>query len=272
MMETKNISWWNKISNELYCIDDCISGMKKIPDGVVDFILTDPPYGLAGGYVCRSGKGEVFAEDWDSEDDMKDITVDWLTEAKRILKENGTIMVSGTHHNYPIVAYYMKQLGFYIINDIIWIKPNPPPLMHRSKFCPATETIIFARKGKKHYFNYEKSISLYKKMRDDCSYGRDSSEVQAKNVLYYSATDDDGKRLHPTQKPTRLWEHLLLVATKPGDIVLDPFLGSGSTIKVCRQHNRIGYGFELNPEYENIIRDRSIDTVEENKINIGGLW
>lgn len=237
---------------------DCLEGMKKIPDGVVDFILTDPPYGLAGGYVCRSGKGKVFAEDWDSEDDMKDITLEWLTEAKRVLKDTGTVMVSGTHHSYPFVAYFLKKLGFYIINDIVWVKPNPPPSMHHSKFCGATETIIFARKGDKHFFDYEKAKKL-------------NGGKQAKNVLYYSVTDDDGERLHPTQKPARLWEHLLLVATKPGDIVLDPFLGSGTTIKVCRQHGRIGYGFELSDKYIDILHKRCMQP-EETKTNIGDLW
>lgn len=233
--------WWK--SNTPYKIMDCVEGMKSIPDGVVDFIITDPPYGLGGGYVCRSGKGKVFDEKWDGFEDMKNITKDWLIEAKRVLKDEGTIMVSGTHHNYPYIGYYMKELGFYIINDIVWVKPNPPPTLQHNKFCQSTEIILWARKGDRHYFNYEYARSKQK------------NEKQAKNVVEYSVADE-GRRLHPTQKPSSLWKHLIKVATKEKAIVLDPFLGSGTTIKVCNKIMRIGLGFEIEPDYEKMIIDR----------------
>ena len=242
--------WWRH--DKPYKIMDCLVGLKDIPSKQVNFILTDPPYGLGGGYVCRSGKGEIFDEEWDGFEDMKKITPLWLGESKRILKDNGTIMVSGTHHNYPIIAYYLKELGFYIINDIIWVKPNPPPTMHQSKLCPSTETIIWARKGDTHYFDYD----MAKKLNDG---------KQGKNVLYYTAQADIGDRLHPTQKPTNLWEHLLLIGTREKDIVLDPFLGSGTTILVAKKHNRIGLGFEIDKEMEINIEKRIMISFEGEK-------
>ena len=197
--------WWK--SDKPYKIMDCIEGMKQMPEGVVDLIITDPPYGLGGGYVCRSGKGEVFDEKWDGFEDMKNITKKWLTEAKRVMKKEGTIMVSGTHHNYPYIGYYMKELGFYIINDIIWIKPNPPPTLQHNKFCQSTEIILWARKGDRHYFDYE-----YARSRQKGPNGR-LNKKQAKNVVE-NTVPDEGNRLHPTQKPTSIWEHHKKVATK----------------------------------------------------------
>jgi site-specific DNA-methyltransferase (adenine-specific) len=233
-----------------YEIGDCIDLMKKIESGSVDLILTDPPYGLAGGYVCRSGKGEVFSEEWDEFEDMVELTKKWIPEAKRILKPNGTIMVSGTYHSYPYIAYFLKQNKFYIINDIIWVKPSPQPLLHKSKLRPSTETIIWARKGDKHYFDYE-----YAMIQNDCK--------QAGNIVNFNTKDEFFKRDrdHPTQKPSKLWEYLIKISTKRGDTILDPFLGSGTTLLTCSMTGRNGIGFEIDPGMEPIIK-KNIELAE----------
>jgi len=260
-------SWWDNV--QPYKIIDCMEGFKSIPNGSVNFILTDPPYGLGGGFVCRSGKGKIFDENWDEYKEMKRMTPLWLSEAKRVLKDDGSIMVSGTFHNYPFVSYYLKELGFYIINDIIWIKPNPPPTLHRTKLCQSTETIIWARKGKKHYFNYEEA-------RRRSNNGNPNK--QARNIFKCSA-NEIGERFHPTQKPLQLWEYLLSISTRKDDIVLDPFLGSGTTILATKILGRIGLGFEIDEEMRNIINYRINLSFEGEKdgflksnINIDDVW
>lgn len=260
--------WWK--SEKPYKIMDCIDGFKSVPDKSIDFILTDPPYGLGGGFVCRSGKGEIFEEEWDDYKEMKKMTPLWLSEAKRVLKDDGSIMVSGTFHSYPFVAYYLKELGFYIINDIIWVKPNPPPTLHHTKLCQSTETIIWARKGKKHYFNY---IEARRRPENG------SPNKQARNIYECSVNEDIGDRLHPTQKPTQLWEYLLSIATKRGDIVLDPFLGSGTTILVSKIVGRVGLGFEIDEKMGDVIDYRinlsyeaEKDGFLKNRLSLDSLW
>ena len=214
------------------------------PGGLFDLIFADPPYFLSnGGITCRNGKMvRVDKGDWDKSKGPElnhEFNLAWLSRCQKLLKPNGTIWVSGTQHVIHSVGFAMQQLGLRILNDIIWEKPNPPPNLSRRFFTHATETLIWAARHEKskHCFNYDamRQLNAGKQMKSVWRIGVPTKEEKA-----------FGK--HPTQKPLALLERILLSSSSAGDIVFDPFAGSGTTGVAAFRHKRQFVGCELDAE------------------------
>jgi site-specific DNA-methyltransferase (adenine-specific) len=224
---------------------DCLDILAAIPESSVDLVFADPPYFLSnGGITCHAGKMvSVHKGDWDKSrgpDANHEFNRAWLAAAQRVLKPNGSIWVSGTAHVIHSVGFAMQQLGFKLLNDISWVKPNPPPNLACRYFTHATETIIWAAKDKKsrHTFNY--------KLMKETNRGK-----QMKSVWEIRPPESWEKRFgkHPTQKPVALLERILLASTNEGDLVLDPFAGSGTTLLAAFRLRRHALGCELSLDY-----------------------
>ena len=227
---------------------DHLDLLTSLPADSVDCIWTDPPYFLSnGGTTCHAGKRvAVHKGAWDQ---SQGVAADhafnraWLAECRRVLKPSGTIWVSGTHHVYLSVGMALMELGYRLLNDIVWEKPNPPPNLGCRCFTHATEMILWASKAAKgassrYTFNYADM-----KAEND---GR-----QMKNVWRFTAPGGDEKShgKHPTQKPLALIERCLLASTHPGDVVLDPFAGSASTGVAALTHGRHFIGADIDASY-----------------------
>jgi site-specific DNA-methyltransferase (adenine-specific) len=224
---------------------DCLEILAALPASSVDLVFADPPYFLSnGGITCHAGKMvSVHKGDWDKSKGPNanhEFNTAWLAAAQRVLKPNGSIWVSGTAHVIHSVGFAMQQLGFKLLNDISWVKPNPPPNLSCRYFTHATETIIWAAKDKKsrHTFHY--------KLMKETNRGK-----QMKSVWEIRPPEQWEKRFgkHPTQKPVALLERILLASTNEGDLVLDPFAGSGTTLLAALRLSRQAAGCELNAEF-----------------------
>ena len=232
---------------------DCVAKMKRMRADSIDFIFADPPYHLSnGGFSVKSGKQvSVHKGDWDKsrglDDDMK-FHLDWIEQAKRVLKPDGTIMISGTYHSIYRCGVALEKLGFRILNEIVWFKPNAAPNLAGRNFAAAHETIIWAAKSKKskHTFNY-RVMKEYEAPKDVLK----KSGKQMRDVWVIASTPKREKLLggHPTQKPLALLERIILATTRPGDKVLDPFSGSGTTGVAAKIHRRKFLGIELDKNY-----------------------
>ena len=212
----------------------------------VDFIFADPPYFLSNnGITCHAGRMvSVNKGDWDRSrgvDANHEFNRAWLAACQRVLKPNGTIWVSGTSHVIHSVGFAMQQLEFKLLNDISWVKPNPPPNLSCRYFTHATETIIWAAKNKKsrHAFNY--------KLMKETNHGK-----QMKSVWEVLPPTREEKLFgkHPAQKPVALLERIILASSNEGDLVLDPFMGSGTTLVSALRLRRSAYGCEF--EFQSI--------------------
>lgn len=219
---------------------DCLEILGKIPADSVDLIFADPPYFLSnGGVTCHAGRMvSVNKGDWDRSrgaDLNHEFNRSWLAACQRVLKTDGSIWVSGTSHVIHSVGFAMQQLEFKLLNDISWVKPNPPPNLSCRYFTHATETIIWAAKNKKsrHKFNY-------RRMKDT------NGGKQMKSVWEFLPPSREEKRFgkHPAQKLVALLERILLASSNDGDLVLDPFMGSGTTILAALRLRRIAVGLE----------------------------
>jgi site-specific DNA-methyltransferase (adenine-specific) len=233
---------------------DCLALLPQLPASSVDLIFADPPYFLSnGGITCHAGKMvSVNKGSWDKLpgldsgpvrarfDEVHAFNTAWLAAAQRLLKPNGSIWVSGTSHVIHSVGFAMQQLGFKLLNDISWVKPNPPPNLSCRYFTHATETIIWAAKDKKsrHTFNY--------KLMKETNRGK-----QMKSVWEIKPPETWEKKFgkHPTQKPVALLERILLASSNEGDLVLDPFSGSGTTALAALRTGRVFRGIELDPKW-----------------------
>ena len=217
--------------NKIIC-GETIEELKKIPSNSVDLIFADPPYNLQlEGELQRPDNSTVAAvnDDWDQFSSFA--TYDkfcekWLSELKRIVKPSGSIWVIGSYHNIFRIGYIMQNLGFWILNDVIWQKANPMPNFRGKRFTNAHETLIWASKdknSKKYTFNYEamKSINDNTQMRSDWFLPICNGNERLK--------DDNGKKVHPTQKPESLLHRIIISSSNVGDVVLDPFFGTGTT-------------------------------------------
>lgn len=236
---------------------DSFNVLKKLRPESVDMIFADPPYFLSnGGITCQGGKmASVDKGNWDkigetltTVEDKHKFNRKWIRLCKKVLKPNGSIWISGTLHNIYSIGMALEQEGFKIINNITWQKTNPPPNLACRCFTHSTETILWAQKADKksrHYFNYE----LMKEQNDG---------KQMKDVWVGALTKPSEKKAgkHPTQKPEYLLERIILASTKPGDIVLDPFCGSGTTGVVANRYERYFIGIDTEDEYLNITRKR----------------
>lgn len=231
---------------------------KAYPAGRFDLIFADPPYFLSnGGITCKAGRMvRVDKGDWDKSlgpELNHEFNQAWLSRCQRLLRPNGTLWVSGTHHVIHSVGFAMQQLGMKILNDIVWEKPNPPPNLSCRYFTHASETIIWAAKNdrSKHAFDYPLMKSH-------------NAGKQMKSVWRMAAPRREEKThgKHPTQKPLALLERIVLASSNEGDIVFDPFAGSSTSgvaaIRTCRQF----VGCELDPDFIRLSRDRLASALE----------
>lgn len=236
---------------------DCIEAMRSLPSASVDLVFADPPYNLQlGGDLARPDGSHVDAvtDHWDQFDSMAaydKFTREWLTEARRVLKPDGGLWVIGSYHNIFRVGAILQDLGFWILNDIVWRKTNPMPNFKGTRFTNAHETLIWASMGEKsrYHFNYRamKTLNDELQMRSDwvlpiCSGGERLKE--------------NGKKAHPTQKPEALLYRVLLATTEKGDVVLDPFFGTGTTGAVATRLGRQWIGCEREASYRNVAEKR----------------
>jgi modification methylase len=230
---------------------DCIETMRGLPEGSVDLIFADPPYNLQlKGDLHRPDNSKVDAVDdaWDRFDGFASydrFTRAWLAEARRLLKPQGAIWVIGSYHNIFRVGATMQDLGFWLLNDVIWRKSNPMPNFRGKRLTNAHETLIWASKseGAKYTFNYEalKALNEGVQMRSDWTLPLCTGHERLK--------DDEGGKAHPTQKPEALLHRVLIATTNPGDVVLDPFFGTGTTGAVARMLGRRWIGIEREEVY-----------------------
>jgi modification methylase len=252
---------------------DCIEAMSKLPDKCVDLVFADPPYNLQlGGDLHRPDNSKVDAvtDHWDKFSSFADydaFTRSWLSQARRVLKDDGALWVIGSYHNIFRVGAAVQDLGFWLMNDIIWRKANPMPNFKGTRFTNAHETLIWAAKSEKSHstFNYDamKVFNDDVQMRSDwllpiCSGG------ERRKI--------NGEKAHTTQKPEALLYRVLLSTTKPGDVVLDPFFGSGTTGAVAKAMRRHFIGCEREQRYIHVARQRiaEIDPMDPKTIAITG--
>jgi len=246
------------LSTDVIHQGDCIEIMKSLPKGSVDLVFADPPYNLQlGGDLHRPNNSLVDACDdhWDQFDSLKEydqFTREWLTAARDALKDDGAIWVIGSEHNIFRLGYILQDLGFWILNDIVWRKANPMPNFRGRRFTNAHETMIWASKSKdsKYRFNYDsmKALNEDLQMRSDWYLPLCTGGERLK--------DDDGQKAHPTQKPESLLYRVLMASTNPGDVVLDPFFGTGTTGAVAKKLDRRYIGIERETSYIKVAEDR----------------
>ena len=246
---------------EKLIIGDCINEMSKIKDQSVDMIFADPPYNLQlSKSLLRPDQTNVKGvnHSWDKFNSFEaydKFTKEWLYQCKRILKDDGTIWVIGSYHNIYRVGAIIQNLGFWILNDIIWNKTNPMPNFKGNRFTNAHETIIWASKSKKSKYNFNyKAMKVSnddKQMRSDWSLPICSGNERIKKL---------GKTLHPTQKPEFLLHRIIISSTKKNGKILDPFLGTGTTGVVAKRLGRKFIGIEKNKEYMRYAKHRIKET------------
>ena len=262
--ETKRPAAIDPAPRDAVLVGECVAEMGKLPAGSVDFIFADPPYNLQlEGALSRPDQSLVDAvdDDWDKFANFAEydaFTRAWLGAARRVMKPDATIVVIGSYHNIFRVGAILQDLGFWILNDIVWRKANPMPNFRGRRFTNAHETMIWAARGaeaKAYTFNYE----TLKAGNEDC---------QARSDWFLPICtgaerlkDDGGRKTHPTQKPEALLARVLVAASNAGDLVLDPFLGSGTTGAVARRLRRSFIGIERDPAYAAAARKR-IEAVE----------
>lgn len=239
-------------------IGDCVKIMQGLPKESVDCIFADPPYNLQlNGELHRPNNSRVDGvdHDWDQFESLKsydDFTKEWLGAARDLLKPDGSIWVIGSYHNIFRLGYILQDLGFWVLNDVIWRKSNPMPNFRGRRFTNAHETLIWASKSKnsKYFFNYDamKSLNEDLQMRSDWYLPLCTGGERLK--------DGDGNKAHPTQKPESLLYRVLMASTRKGDTVLDPFFGTGTTGAVAKQLDRRYIGIERDKKYAAFAKER----------------
>ncbi len=245
-------------------VGDCLAEMARLPEASVDLVFADPPYNLQlEGALTRPDQSLVDAVDdaWDKFADFAEydaFTRAWLAAVRRVMKPAATIVVIGSYHNIFRVGAILQDLGFWILNDIVWRKANPMPNFRGRRFTNAHETMIWAARSanaKAYTFNYE----ALKAGNEDCQVRSDWFLPICSGAERLK--DETGRKAHPTQKPEALLTRVLLAASNAGDLVLDPFFGSGTTGVAARRLSRSFIGIERDPAYAETAR-RRIDAVE----------
>jgi len=238
---------------------DCLEELAKLPDGSVDLVFADPPYNLQlGGELLRPDNSKVDAvdDDWDRFDSFEAydaFTRAWLKECRRVLKDDGALWVIGSYHNIFRVGTALQDLGFWLLNDIVWRKSNPMPNFKGTRFTNAHETLIWAAKSRgarRYTFNYDamKMANDELQMRSDWTLPLCTGEERLK--------DANGAKAHPTQKPEALLHRVILASSRPGDVILDPFFGTGTTGAAAKRLGRRFIGIEREAEYLALARER----------------
>ena len=238
---------------------DCIEAMRSLPDASIDMIFADPPYNLQlGGDLSRPDGSHVDAvtDHWDQFDSFAaydKFSREWLTEARRLLKPNGSLWVIGSYHNIFRLGAMLQDMGFWILNDIVWRKSNPMPNFKGTRFTNAHETLIWCSMGEKakYTFNYRamKTLNDELQMRSDWVLPICSGQERLKKC---------GHKVHPTQKPEALLYRVMLATTNKGDVVLDPFFGTGTTGAVAKRLGREWIGCERESAY----REAALERIE----------
>ncbi len=263
-----NPEWMNAIIK-----GDCVAALEALPKNSVDVVFADPPYNLQlDGDLHRPDQSKVDACDdhWDQFDTFRaydDFTRAWLLAVRRVLKPDGTIWVIGSYHNIFRVGTMLQDHGFWILNDVIWRKSNPMPNFRGRRFTNAHETMIWASRdqnAKKYTFNYEamKMANDDVQMRSDWLFPICNGGERLKN--------SDGNKVHPTQKPEALLQRVILSSTKPGDVVLDPFFGTGTTGAVAKRLGRNFVGIEREQDYIDaaIARINNVEPLEDTVLTV----
>jgi modification methylase len=238
---------------------DCIEQLKSLPSASVDLVFADPPYNLQlEGALNRPDQSLVDAvdDDWDKFSSFADydaFTKAWLTEAQRVMKPNATLWVIGSYHNIFRVGAIMQDLGFWILNDVIWRKANPMPNFRGRRFTNAHETMIWASRNaasKSYTFHYDalKAANEDTQVRSDWYLPLCTGGERLK--------DSKGSKVHPTQKPEQLLARVILSSSNPGDVILDPFFGTGTTGATAKRLGRHFVGIERDPDYANAAQAR----------------
>ena len=261
----------NKIIN-----GESLKVLKKIPSKTFDLVFADPPYNMQiGEKLKRPDNSKVHGvnDKWDRFLNFKhydEFSKEWLKQCKRILKDNGSMWVIGTYHNIFRLGYHIQNLNYWILNDVIWRKNNPMPNFKGTRFTNAHETLIWASKSKKskYTFNYQslKCLNDDLQMRSDWTLPICNGKERLKK---------NGKKIHSTQKPEALLHRIILATTNKGDLVCDPFLGTGTSAVVAKKLGRKYFGIEKDKKYfsaankrinqTKVIEDNYLDTVENNK-------
>src|SRR5450432_2873490 len=245
-------------------VGDCVAELSKLPAASVDLVFADPPYNLQlQGDLKRPDDSRVDAvdDDWDKFSNFAaydDFTRAWLTSCRRVMKPNATLWVIGSYHNIFRVGTVLQDLGFWILNDVIWRKSNPMPNFRGMRFTNAHETLIWAAKSREqrsYTFNYEamKALNEELQMRSDWHLPICSGGERLK--------DEAGAKAHSTQKPESLLHRVILASTNQDDVVLDPFFGSGTTGAVAKRLGRRFIGIERDPDYVRLAQAR-IDAIQ----------
>ena len=261
----------NKIIN-----GESLEVLKKIPSKTFDLVFADPPYNMQiGEKLKRPDNSKVHGvnDKWDQFLNFKhydEFSKEWLKECKRILKDNGSMWVIGTYHNIFRLGYHIQNLNYWILNDVIWRKNNPMPNFKGTRFTNAHETLIWASKSKKskYTFNYQslKCLNDDLQMRSDWTLPICNGKERLKK---------NGKKIHSTQKPEALLHRIILATTNKGDLICDPFIGTGTSAVVAKKLGRKYFGIEKDKKYfgaankrinqTKVIEDNYLDTVENNK-------
>ncbi len=238
-------------------VGNCIEELWKLPQGSIDLVFADPPYNLQlAGELFRPDNSRVDAvdDDWDKFSSFgayDAFTRDWLTACRRVLKPDGSLWVIGSYHNIFRVGTILQDLGYWVLNDVIWRKTNPMPNFRGRRFTNAHETMIWASMGPKarYTFNYEsmKALNEDLQMRSDWLFPICSGAERLKQ---------DGRKTHPTQKPEALLQRIILASSHVGDVVLDPFMGSGTTAVAAKRLGRAFVGIEREENYAEAARER----------------
>ena len=256
-MTTQTIEHTQSLVVDQVLLGDCREILPGLPAESIDMVFADPPYNLQlQQELWRPNITRVDAvdDDWDqfgSFDEYDRFTRDWLLACQRVLKPTGTLWVIGTYHNIFRVGTILQDLGYWILNNVVWIKTNPMPNFRGVRFTNAHETLIWAQKcrGSSYTFNYHamKSLNDELQMRSDWLLPICSGKERLR---------ENGQKAHPTQKPESLLYRVISASSNPGDVILDPFFGTGTTGAVARRLHRHWIGVERNPHYVELARNR----------------
>ncbi len=242
---------------------DSIKELKKIEPKSINMIFADPPYRLSNdGITCKSGKmAKVNKGEWDRSNGFKEdyrFNKKWLKVCDRVLKDEGTMWISGTYHIIHSIAFALLEMGYYIINEVVWYKPNAAPNMGCRCFTASHEVLLWVKKNKKqkHIFNYK----FIKELNDG---------KQMRTVWQIPTTPKREKLFgnHPTQKPKELLYRCIMSSTNEGDLILDPFCGSGTTGVVAKENNRNFIGIDVNKEFIELSK-RRIEDVDRRNLSV----
>jgi site-specific DNA-methyltransferase (adenine-specific) len=242
---------------------DCVEVLRELPEGSVDLIFADPPYNLSnGGFTCQNGRrAPVLKGTWDRssgiEEDFR-FHREWIGACRRVLKDDGSIWISGTYHSIYACGYALTSLGYHILNDICWFKPNAPPNLSGRYFTASHETLVWARKhtGSKHCFNYE---TLKNGDWEDDILKKTGRQMRSVWSIPSPKPGEKKHGKHPTQKPCALLRRIVAASSQIGDLVLDPFAGSSTTGLAAHYLGRKYVGIEREQAFIDLSVHRFLD-------------